>query len=51
MLGLTPGEMEAALASHFRERGQPAYRAGQVRDWVFEKLAPDFGSHDQSAQG
>lgn len=51
MLGLTPGEMEAALASHFRGRGQPAYRAGQVRDWVFEKLAPDFGAMSNLPRG
>ena len=44
LLGLTPEELEAALESHFREREQPAYRVGQVRDWVFEKLAPDFES-------
>ncbi len=44
LLGLTPEDLEAALESHFQERGQPAYRAGQVRDWVYEKLAPDFGA-------
>ena len=44
LLGLTPEEMEAALGSHFQERGQPPYRVGQVIDWVFEKLAPNFGA-------
>lgn len=42
VLGLTPEELKAALESHFQERGQPSYRADQVRDWVFAKLAPDF---------
>jgi len=44
LLGMTPEELEAALEAHFQGRGQPSYRAPQVRDWVFEKLAPDFES-------
>jgi 23S rRNA (adenine2503-C2)-methyltransferase len=42
LLGLTPEELNSALESHFQERGQPRYRAGQVKAWVFEKLAPGF---------
>jgi 23S rRNA (adenine2503-C2)-methyltransferase len=42
LLGLTPTDLQAALASHFERRGQPDYRAGQVREWIFEKLAPEF---------
>jgi 23S rRNA (adenine2503-C2)-methyltransferase len=44
LLGMTPEELDASLEAHFQRRGQPSYRAGQVRDWVFEKLAPDFES-------
>ena len=42
LLGLTPEELKAALESHFRGRGEPTYRADQVSEWVFSKLAPDF---------
>jgi 23S rRNA (adenine2503-C2)-methyltransferase len=43
LLEWTPGEMDEALVSHFQDRGQPPYRVGQVREWVFEKLATGFG--------
>ena len=39
LLSLVPDELRQALAEHFRERGQPSYRAGQVERWVFERLA------------
>ena len=42
LLGLMPEEMQTELESHFRERGQPSYRTGQVKDWIFSKLAPGF---------
>ncbi len=42
LLGLPPRELQEALERHFETRGQPAYRAGQVREWILEKLAPDF---------
>ncbi len=42
ILGLAPGELEEALASHFSERHQPTYRVDQVVDWIFRRLAPDF---------
>lgn len=42
ILGFTPEELSSSLEAHFRQRSQPAYRTGQVRNWIFEKLAPDF---------
>ncbi len=39
LLSLTPGELDAALAEHFRSRGQPAYRAAQTRRWVYDGAA------------
>ncbi len=42
LLSLTPDALDVALSDHFRARGQPAYRAGQVRHWVYEGLAADF---------
>mgnify|MGYP001815802322 CR=1 FL=1 len=44
LLGLEPEELSAILLDHFSRRGQPAFRADQVRDWILEKLAPDFGA-------
>jgi 23S rRNA (adenine2503-C2)-methyltransferase len=44
LLGLDPGELDSRLREHFSRRGQPAFRAGQVQDWILEKLAPDFGA-------
>ena len=35
LLGMTPGELDETLRRHFESRGQPAYRADQVRTWVF----------------
>ncbi|MDE2975247.1 MAG: 23S rRNA (adenine(2503)-C(2))-methyltransferase RlmN [Gemmatimonadota bacterium] len=43
LLGLTPPELREAVAAHFRERGQPAYRAGQVEEWIFRGNARAFG--------
>jgi len=37
LLGLTPKDLEAALAAHFESRGQPQYRAKQVTRWIFEE--------------
>lgn len=42
LMGLSPEELDQALAEHFDTRGQPAYRANQVREWIFEKLASGF---------
>ena len=37
LLGLTPEELESALTAHFDSRGQPKYRADQVKRWIFEE--------------
>ena len=42
LIGLTPEELDEALAAHFATRGQPSYRAGQVRRWVLEREAFSF---------
>jgi hypothetical protein len=42
LFGLTPEDLDRALSLHFQGRGQPTYRAQQVREWVFDSLAPDF---------
>jgi len=39
ILGLTPDELDARLTEHFAARSQPGYRAGQVRAWLYERLA------------
>ena len=43
LLGLTPPELREVVGAHFRERGQPAYRAGQVEEWVFRGEVRAFG--------
>ena len=35
LLGLEPDALETALSVHFEGRGQPEFRVGQVRDWVY----------------
>ncbi len=42
LLGLLPGEIEVGLLDHFASRAQPAYRARQVAEWVFESGARSF---------
>jgi 23S rRNA (adenine2503-C2)-methyltransferase len=42
LLSLTPAAMRRVLADHFRARGQPSYRAGQVERWLFDSLAPSL---------
>ena len=39
LLALTPDALDEALGDHFTERGQPPYRARQVREWVYGGLA------------
>lgn len=39
LLSLPRSELEARLRAHFGERGQPAYRVGQVTGWVYDKRA------------
>ncbi|MEX2295192.1 MAG: 23S rRNA (adenine(2503)-C(2))-methyltransferase RlmN [Gemmatimonadota bacterium] len=36
LLDLTPAELASAVGAHFAARGQPAFRAEQVRKWVYE---------------
>ncbi|MBT8397670.1 MAG: 23S rRNA (adenine(2503)-C(2))-methyltransferase RlmN [Gemmatimonadetes bacterium] len=43
ILGLTPIELDSELEAHFQKRGQPKYRAHQVREWIFDGLALGFG--------
>lgn len=42
LLSLEPAALTQALEAHFEDRGQPRYRAGQVREWILEKLASGF---------
>jgi 23S rRNA (adenine2503-C2)-methyltransferase len=42
LLGQTPDELNRALKAHFKSRSEPGYRADQVAEWLFDKLAPDF---------
>jgi 23S rRNA (adenine2503-C2)-methyltransferase len=42
LLSLPPDALRRALGDHFRERGQPPYRAGQVERWIFDALAPSL---------
>jgi 23S rRNA (adenine2503-C2)-methyltransferase len=42
LVGLLPEDALAVLRDHFKARGQPAYRAGQVLKWLHERLALSF---------
>lgn len=42
LIGLPQPDAEAALLEHFSRRGQPAYRAGQVLRWIFDRRATAF---------
>jgi 23S rRNA (adenine2503-C2)-methyltransferase len=44
LVGLEPERVAEALNAHFSERGQPAYRAGQVQRWLYERLTPSFAA-------
>ena len=46
LLGLVPGELETALARHFRALGEPAYRTAQVRRWIYGPEAASFDRMD-----
>lgn len=39
LIGATPTEARDLLEKHFADRGQPAYRSGQVLGWIYERLA------------
>ncbi len=51
VLGLEPSDLEDALGRHFAERSQPAYRARQVRDWVFGGRAASFADMTDVPRG
>ena len=42
LLGFVPDALQAELEGYFAERGQPAYRARQVREWIFEGEVVSF---------
>jgi 23S rRNA (adenine2503-C2)-methyltransferase len=42
LLSLPPDALRVALSEHFRARGEPAYRVGQVERWIYQSLAPSF---------
>lgn len=42
LLSLVPGELQAVLERHFAQRGQPSFRATQVREWIYEHDVDDF---------
>ena len=42
LLSLPPTALHEEVADHFRERGQPAFRAGQVVRWIFEGRVRSF---------
>jgi 23S rRNA (adenine2503-C2)-methyltransferase len=42
LLALPPDALRRALGDHFRRRGQPSYRAGQVERWIFDALTPSL---------
>lgn len=42
LLSLTPPELGRALELHFAARGQPGYRATQVRRWVYDTGVRSF---------
>jgi len=42
LVSLEPDELETELSEFFRTRGEPAYRVGQVRRWLYEAGSADF---------
>ena len=51
LLSLPPDALRRLLSEHFRARGQPAYRAGQVERWIFESLVPSLDDMTDLPQG
>jgi 23S rRNA (adenine2503-C2)-methyltransferase len=39
LLSLTPDELREHLGKHFADRGEPAYRVGQVTRWIYGGVA------------
>lgn len=44
IVGMLPEDAERALAAHFGERGEPAYRVRQVLGWLYERDSMSFDS-------
>jgi 23S rRNA (adenine2503-C2)-methyltransferase len=42
LLSLLPEELDSTLEAHFAARGQPGYRAGQVKRWIYETGVAGF---------
>jgi 23S rRNA (adenine2503-C2)-methyltransferase len=42
LLSLTPDELAVAVGRHLAARGEPAYRADQVRRWLYESSIESF---------
>ncbi|MCH2451835.1 MAG: 23S rRNA (adenine(2503)-C(2))-methyltransferase RlmN [Gemmatimonadetes bacterium] len=42
LLSMTPDDLHLALSRHFSGRGQPDYRAGQVKSWLYQGLVNHF---------
>ena len=42
LLSMIPDDLYLALSRHFSGRGQPDYRAGQVKSWLYQGLVNHF---------
>ena len=42
LLSLTPDVLSKTLEEHFSARGQPAFRAAQAKEWIFDRHASGF---------
>ncbi len=51
LVGMLPDEAGEALRAHFAARGHPAYRAGQVVRWLYERGAASFAEMTDLPQG
>ncbi len=51
LLSMVPEALDHALAEHFRSRGQPPFRVGQVRKWVYETGVTSFQEMTNLPQG
>ena len=44
LLAHAPGALETALTEHLQSLGQPAYRTGQVVDWIYRTRVDDWSA-------
>ncbi|MGE0159112.1 MAG: 23S rRNA (adenine(2503)-C(2))-methyltransferase RlmN [Gemmatimonadales bacterium] len=51
LLALPPDALRHVLGDHFRRRGQPPYRAGQVERWLYESLSPSLDAMTDLPRG